>query len=124
MKITRFEDIESWQLARQLANAIYALFSKAKDFGLRDQLQRAVGSIMHNIAEGFDAGSNREFVKFLWYAKRSCTEVQSQLYLAMDQKYITKEDFQQLYEMTGTTRLKIGAFIRYLNNYEKQQSKH
>lgn len=69
---------------------------------------------MDNIAEGFDAGSNREFVKFLQYSKRSCTELQSQLYRCLDQEYLTNDRFQQLYELAGNTRDKIGAFLQYL----------
>ena len=87
MKIERFEDIEAWQLARQLTHKVYGLTRKAKfsrDFGLRGQIQDAAGSSMHNIAEGFDSETNPEFVRFLRYAKRSCTEIQSELYVAMD----------------------------------------
>lgn len=69
---------------------------------------------MDNIAEGFDAGSNREFVKFLQYSKRSCSELQSQLYRALDQGYVSQERFGQLFELTGNTRDKIGAFLQYL----------
>ena len=117
MKIERFEDIEAWQLARELTGKVYAITNKpgfARDYGLKDQIQRASGSVMHNIAEGFDGGSNAEFVKFLRYAQRSCSEVQSELYVALDQKYISASEFDALYEMTGKTRAKIGAFIKYL----------
>ena len=117
VKIERFEDIEAWKLARDLTRRVYETTDKgefARDFGLRDQIRRAAGSIMHNIAEGFDAGSNAEFVRFLQYAKRSCTEVQSQLYVALDQKYVTEVYFKTLYEQTRLTRAKIGAFIKYL----------
>mgnify|MGYP003329363362 CR=1 len=70
--------------------------------------------MMHNIAEGFDGGSNAEFIKFLRYAHRSASEVQSQLYVALDQGYISEERFTQLYDLTALTRSKIGAFIAYL----------
>ncbi len=78
---------------------------------------------MHNIAEGFDAESNAEFMRFLRYAKRSCSEVQSQLYIALDEKYINPTDFTSLYELTGKTRAAIHGFIKYLTKYEagKQQ---
>jgi len=85
MKIERFEDIEAWQLARVLTRKVYGLTKKsgfAKDYGLKRQIQDAAGSSMHNIAEGFDSETNREFIRFFRYAKRSCTEVQSQLYVA------------------------------------------
>ena len=74
---------------------------------------------MHNIAEGFDAGSNAEFIRFLNYAKRSCTEVQSQLHVALDQGYLTKTSFEELYEQARLARAKIGAFIRYLEQTPK-----
>lgn len=117
MKIERFEDIEGWQLARQLTKAIYEstkVNEFARDYGLKDQITRASGSIMHNIAEGFDGGSHAEFIKFLRYAHRSASEVQSQLYVALDQGYISEERFTQLYDLTALTRSKIGAFIAYL----------
>lgn len=117
MKIERFEDIEGWQIARQLTKAIYETTKAgdfARDYGLKDQITRASGSIMHNIAEGFDGGSNAEFIKFLRYAHRSASEVQSQLYVALDQGYISEERFTQLYDLTALTRSKIGAFIAYL----------
>ena len=78
---------------------------------------------MHNIAEGFDAESNAEFVRFLRYAKRSCTEVQSELYVALDQDYITKIEFQDVYDHAGRTRAAIRGFIKYLLSYEARQTK-
>jgi four helix bundle protein len=84
MPIHRFEDIEGWQAARELTRRVYAVAQSrefSKDFGLRDQITRAAGSTMHNIAEGFDGGSNAEFIKFLRCSQRSCSEVQSQLYV-------------------------------------------
>lgn len=94
-KIERFEDLHSWQKARKLANLVYDLTEHdnfAKDFRLRSQIQDAAGSVMHNIAEGFDAGTNPEFIRFLKIARRSASEVQSQLHLALDRKYITQDD--------------------------------
>ena len=117
MKIERFEDIDAWQLARQLTLKIYSMTQKqpfATDYGLRRQIQDAAGSSMHNIAEGFDSETNREFVRFLRYAKRSCTEVQSQLYLALDQVYITESEFQEAYNHAARTRAAIRGFINYL----------
>ncbi len=119
MKITRFEDIEGWQLARELTRQVYAVAMRglfAKDYGLRDQITRASGSAMHNIAEGFDGGSNAEFAKFLRYSQRSCSEVQSQLYVALDQAYITQEEFNAIYNQATLTHAKVGGFIRYLLN--------
>ena len=119
MTIRRFEDIEGWQMARELTRQVYGVAMRgafAKDFGLRDQITRASGSTMHNIAEGFDGGSNAEFLKFLRYSQRSCSEVQSQLYVALDQAYITQSEFDTIYEQAARTHTKVGAFIRYLLN--------
>jgi four helix bundle protein len=126
VKIERFEDIEGWQLGRQLAQRIYTVSTDrefSRDFALRDQIRRAAGSIMHNIAEGFDGGSNPEFIRFLGYAKRSCTEVQSQLYVALDQEYISNSEFEGLFEMSRLTRSKIGAFIKYLSDFENERKR-
>ncbi len=76
---------------------------------------------MHNIAEEFDSGSNLEFARFLGYAKRSCTEVQSQLYIATDQGYVSAEKFNTMYEMAEITRGKIAGFIKYLLEFEKKR---
>ena len=122
MKIQRFEDIEGWLLGRELIRQIYEITGKgtfAKDFGLKDQIQRASGSIMHNIAEGFDGGSNKEFIRFLKYSQRSSSEVQSQLYVALDQEYISQERFQQLYDLSTRVHSKIGGFIAYLLRSER-----
>jgi four helix bundle protein len=119
MKITRFEDIEAWQLARELTRKVYAATKTgafSKDFCLRDQIRDAAGSSMHNIAEGFDGGSHAEFARFLGYAQRSCTEVQSELYVALDQGYVSEVEFQALYDDARKTRQKIGGFIKYLKS--------
>ena len=119
MSIRRFEDIDGWQMVRELTRQIYAVAMRgalAKDFGLRDQITRAAGSAMHNIAEGFDGGSNAEFVKFLRYSQRSCSEMQSQLYVALDCSYITQPEFDRIYEQAARTHAKVGAFIHYLLN--------
>ncbi|MFQ6677716.1 MAG: four helix bundle protein [Fidelibacterota bacterium] len=124
MRINRFEDIEAWQLARALTRKVYSMTKKAdfsRDFGLKRQIQDAAGSSMHNIAEGFDSETNPEFIRFLRYAKRSCTEVQSELYVAKDQQYITKSEFQNVYDHTGRTRGAIRGFINYLLSYEKEK---
>ncbi len=120
MKIERFEDIEAWQLARELCKAVYMLVASsalAKDFSLKDQMIRSSGSIMDNIAEGFDGGTNREFIRFLQYSKRSCTELHSQCYRCLDQSYCTIEQFDALYAQTNLARNKIGAFINYLSKH-------
>ena len=124
MKIERFEDIEGWQLARELTQKVYRLTKKpgfAKDYGLKKQIQDAAGSSMHNIAEGFDSETNPEFIRFLRYAKRSCTEVQSELYVALDEEYISSGEFKYTYELDRRTRATIPGFITYLKNYEERK---
>jgi len=116
-KITRFEDLQAWQKARQLANAIYDLAQNprfARDFRLRDQICDAAGSVMHNIAEGFDSGSGPEFIRFLKMARRSASEVQSELYLAMDRKYITADELQVTYDLASECKPFINGLISYL----------
>lgn len=122
MGIQRFEDIEAWKIGRDLCRRIYEVTREEgfrRDYGLRDQIQRASGSIMHNIAEGFDGGSNREFIKFLRYSQRSCSEVQSEVYVALDQGYIESWQFQELYDLAGHARAKVGGFIAYLLKSER-----
>ncbi|OHC03357.1 MAG: hypothetical protein A3H23_01400 [Planctomycetes bacterium RIFCSPLOWO2_12_FULL_40_19] len=124
MKITRFEDIEAWQIARDLSQFIYSVVKKgkfSKDYGLKDQVCRASVSIMANIAEGFDSGSRAEFARFLAYAQRSCSELQSEIYVALDQDYITKKEFDAIYSLASKTHSKIGAFIRYLKQRTKNE---
>lgn len=125
MKIERFEDIEAWQLARELTRKVYCLTRKPrfeKDYGLKRQIQDAAGSSMHNIAEGFDAETNAEFVRFLRYAKRSCSEVQSELYVALDEVYISSDEFTDVYEQARRTRAAVRGFINYLKKYEAQKA--
>lgn len=98
MAISRFEELIAWQKARQLAGATYQVSSQgsfAKDFGLRDQIQRAAVSVMSNIAEGFERGSRAEFHQYLVIAKASCAEVRSQLYVALDVGYINRQQFDE-----------------------------
>jgi four helix bundle protein len=126
MKIRCFEEIEARQLARQLTQQIYRLTDKDKfsrDFGLKKQIHGAAGSSMHNIAEGFDSDTNAEFLRFLRYAKRSCTEVQSEIYVAMDQKHISETEFHSIYDHAGRTRATIHGFIRYLSAYGQESTK-
>ncbi len=115
--IKRFEDIRGWQSARDLTNLSYKMTSKgdfSKDFGLKDQIRRAASSVMSNIAEGFDAGSDAEFIRSLGYARRSASEVQSQLYTALDQKYISQELFDTSYKKAEITKKQINGLIGYL----------
>ncbi|HLD93681.1 MAG TPA: four helix bundle protein [Anaerolineales bacterium] len=116
-KIERFEDLQSWQKARELVRRIYELTGSgafAKDFALRDQISRSSGSVMHNIAEGFDSGSHPEFVRFLKMARRSASEVQSQLYLALDLNYIASEELEVGYQLATETKKLINGMVSYL----------
>jgi len=119
VKIERFEDIQGWQKARELTRLVYEATKGeafSKDFWLRDQIRDAAGSVMANIAEGFDAGSDAEFIRFLHYARRSASEVQSHLYIALDQDYVNQTQFKEIYETAMEARRLIGGFIRYLQS--------
>lgn len=100
MKIKRFEDIIAWRKARILSVDIYKTFEKSKDFGFKDQIQRASVSIMNNIAEGFDRQTNKEFSQFLYIAKGSCSEVRSMLYLSEDITELKKGEIDYLVNQT------------------------
>jgi four helix bundle protein len=125
--ITRFEDLEIWRMAREICKVVYKftmldLFSK--DFSLKDQVLRSSGSIMDNIAEGFERDGRKEFRQYLSIAKASCGETRSQLYRAFDQKYISKQQFDLLYDMLVTESKKIGAFVNYLQQSEFKGTKY
>jgi len=115
--IERFEDIVAWQKARVLTKEIYACTKVggfAKDYGLKDQIQRASVSSMGNIAEGFERGGDKEFVQFLSTSKGSCGEVKSHLYVALDQGYIGPVNFDQLYAKADEVGRLIFGFMGYL----------
>src|SRR3972149_10298115 len=117
--ITRFEDIESWKTSRQLTNSVYAYTNQTgfnRDFGLRDQIRRASVSVMSNIAEGFESRTDVQFINFLGMARASAGEVRAQLYIALDQKYITKEKFHETFEMAQTCARQIANFMKYLES--------
>ncbi len=117
MKIERFEDIQAWQEGRSLTKMVFQVTSAGNSFRshrLRDQIEGAAISTMANIAEGFDSQSDSEFIKFLIYSRRSASEVQSHLYAALDQEYITKGQFDEIYEKAVLLKNLISGFIRYL----------
>ncbi len=119
MKICKIEEIKAWQEARELTKNIYkvsGIGSFVKDYRLRDQIRGASGSIMANIAEGFDSQSDTEFIRFLTYSRRSATEAQSHLYIALDQNYINNKMFNDLFSKLNTIKNLVCGFIRYLNN--------
>jgi four helix bundle protein len=120
MKIERFEDIKAWQEARKLVKLVYKAINNSKifkhDFRLMNQLQGSAVSTMANIAEGFARKSNREFMQYLFISKSSAAEVQSHLYVALDQNFITKKDFDRIYEQAETVSKMDSGFIKYLRS--------
>jgi four helix bundle protein len=125
-KVKKFEEIKSFQKARELTKEIYqATLSGqfSKDFGLRDQMRRAAVSILSNIAEGFERGGDKEFIQFLSIAKGSAGELRAQLYVAFDQNYITNERFDVLTLEVAEISQLIAGFIKYLKQSELRGSK-
>jgi len=120
MKYRQFEELPCWQDARELSRMVFELTREKalrRDFSLKDQIWRAAGSVMDNIAEGFDDGSTNEFIRFLGYAQRSTSEIQSQLYRALDCGYISRERFESVYKAATGCRKQIKGFRRYLRSY-------
>ena len=115
--IRRFEEIKAWQTGQELANLIYA-FSKqgnfSRDFGLKDQMRRAAVSIISNIAEGYESRTQAQFINYLGTAKASAGEIRAQLYIALDQEYLTQEQFQQAFNFAEKASRQIHNFIAYL----------
>jgi len=125
-KIERFEDLISWQKARELNRLLYQVSRNgnfAKDFGLRDQIRRASVSVMSNIAEGFERGGDKEFLQFLSNAKGSCGEVRCQLYVAMDENYLSATEFNQLQERAEEISRLLSGFMAYLRDSELRGTK-
>lgn len=117
--VKRFENLECWKEARVLVKLIYSLTQKQhfrKDFGLRDQIQRASVSAMTNIAEGFGRYSSKEFIRFLDFTQSSCEEVKSLLYAAFDQDYIDEKELKKAYRQASDVRNLSLALIKYLRN--------
>jgi len=113
----RFEDIEAWQKARELTREVYAASKVepfSRDFALRDQIRKATISVMSNIAEGFERGGTREFIQFLSIAKASAGEVQSQLYIALDQGYLSEDACGHVMSLAEETGRIIGGLMKYL----------
>lgn len=125
--IKKFEDLEIWQLSRLLCQEIYQIIENTNlknNYRLCNQIDGSSGSIMDNIAEGFERNGNREFIQFLSIAKASCGETRSQLYRVFDRNFISKDKFENLIEQTETLSKRIGAFINYLSNSEMKGSKY
>jgi four helix bundle protein len=116
-RIEQFEDIEAWQSARELTRMVCAASRQgrfAKDLWFCSQIQAAAVSVMSNIAEGFESQSNKMFTSYLYRAKASAGEVRAQLYVALDQEYVTQSEFEALYAQVTQTSRQIADFIRYL----------
>ena len=125
--IKRFEDLEAWKVSREITKTIYTITSNEKffrDFGLRDQIRRASVSVMSNIAEGFERDGNKEFLNFLSIAKGSSGEVRSQLYVALDQNYISENEFDLTYGRSVENSRILSGLISYLKQSDFKGKKY
>ncbi|MDE7073759.1 MAG: four helix bundle protein [Odoribacter sp.] len=120
MKIERFEDILTWQKAKELTKDVYLFLKENRDYGFKDQIQRASVSVMNNIAEGFERKSDAEFSQFLYIAKGSCGEVRSMLVLAQELDYIPKGKAHKLLAETEQISKMLSNFIKTLNKRPHQ----
>lgn len=119
--VQRFEDLEIWQIARGLYNKVskvVEILRAAKEFRFAEQMKSAAGSVMDNIAEGFERNSRLEFVNSLGISKGECGELKSQLYRALDDEYIDNKLFDELYDEADKETRKIASFMKYLNASE------
>ena len=126
--IKRFEDLEIWKMARAFAYEVFETYTNSisfsKDYELKNQMNASTGSVMDNIAERFGGEGRNEFINFLSIAKGSAEEAKSQLYRALDRKYITQEKFEFLYNQAEQVCEKIGSLIKYLNSSTHKGSKY
>jgi four helix bundle protein len=117
--VGRFEDLECWKTARGLVNLVYKYSDDgkmARDYGFRDQIRRAAVSVMSNIAEGFESQTQSKFIDYLGHAKASAGEVRSQLYVALDLNYVTKEQFAGCFDLIQKFSKQIFGLMRYLKS--------
>ncbi|GAB4518663.1 MAG: four helix bundle protein [Allomuricauda sp.] len=125
--MNNFENLEIWKLAREICNDVWYFMqntSLREDYSLKNQMNASSGSIMDNIAEGFERNGNKEFLQFLSVAKASCGELRSQLHRCLDRKHIEKEEFDRVFSKTIMEGKKIGAFMAYLKKSERKGSKY
>jgi four helix bundle protein len=125
--VSHFTDLEVWQLARQLAKEVYAITRRdpmARDFAMARQVRRSVVSVSSNIAEGFERGGNREFGQFLWIAKGSCGELESQLILSADQNYLDRSELERLCNLTRRVSAMIYGLTSWLEHSPYQGRKY
>jgi len=124
--VRRFEDLEVFQMARDLAKRVYQMSATGRferDYGLREQMRRAALSVMSNIAEGFERGGDKEFTQFLYLAKGSCGEIRAQLYVALDQQYLTEEQFDSLRNQAVRISAALAGLVQYLHGSGMKGSK-
>ncbi|MBN1385236.1 MAG: four helix bundle protein [Elusimicrobia bacterium] len=117
MKVERFEELQVWIDSRKLVAEVYRLTLNdrfKKDFGLKEQIQRSAVSVISNIAEGFERHNNKEFIRFLIYAKSSAGELRAQLYVAVDIGYISRNEFEKVFKNTVKISQQLANFIKYL----------
>ena len=122
-KIVRFEDLAIWKQATAIAVEIYMLSEEGKlknDFGAKDQIRRSASSISNNIAEGFEYNNNREFIRFLKFAKGSAGELRSQLYILMLAELIPQKTYEEIYKELYSISSQLGGFIKYLRANTKK----
>ena len=119
--VERFEDLEIWKLARRLVKHVYELTRRqgfSKDYGLKDQIRRSSVSVMNNISEGFESRTNKRFIDYLGRSKASCGETRSVLFLALDCKYISKTEFNNVYSQCIMISKKTRSLMNYLEGYD------
>ena len=120
MAIQYFEDLDCWKLGRELSRGIYTITKSgvfSKDYGLKDQIRRAAVSVMTNIAEGYERGTNKDFAKFLYIARGSAGEVRSLLYVALDQNYLNEDDFNKYHNLCRRCSAVIYGLIKHLRSH-------
>jgi four helix bundle protein len=122
--ITRFEDIDAWKTSRELTRMVYALTEQgnfAKDFGLKNRIQRASVSVMSNIAEGFESRTQAQFLEYLGRSKASAGEVRCQLYVAKDLEHLSTEQFKQVFDLADKSSRQIARFMDYLETHPQSR---